>query len=91
MKIVETKINLDALILAKGRAKKKYYLFSDKEFNDKVRVLMSEETRTMMEYKLTCCVDHPWPKFSYLILGMKILIDDSIPFGECEIFINAEE
>lgn len=93
MKIIktETKINIDFLLRAKTGLKATYMFKPNvKSFEEVTRLIMSEKTKAALDADLlrnTTIL----PKDCTKMLGIKILIDNDIPFGECEIFINAFE
>lgn len=93
MKIIktETKIDIEPLARAKGFLKSLYmYPPKAKSFEKVTRLIMSEETKAALDVDLLRYTTiHP--KDCKKMLGMKILIDNDIPYGECEIFINAWE
>lgn len=86
MKIINYEYNLVPIINTIHILKKSFVFRPFLE--NKMRVLMSEKTRTELRKNITndnieskqetCC-------------GIKVMIDNDIPFGECEIFINATE
>lgn len=94
MKIIKIKTEADLETLNKMKHEIFRKFFQEKrgyisftKFEDIARVVMSQGTMAALEAVLT----YHWPEGRSTILGMKILIDDEIPYGECEIFINALE
>lgn len=93
MKIIktETKIDIDYLKKIKDCLKSTYmYKPNVQPFESVTRLIMSEKTKAALGADLLRYTTI-LPKDCTKMLGMKILIDNDIPYGECEIFINAIE
>lgn len=91
MKIIKTRTEVDIKSLneLRGNLKKGFMVkYPFKNFENHARILMSEKTRNALRVE-AIYTDLPLPLEFEKIYGIKVLIDDDIPYGECEIFTDA--